>query len=173
MSTVLEVSKLERFLMSRFCRYLFWTALGSHTAWDLFGFSWAYHWTLLASLLGPLAVCLFTHRSSHGVANCLCGWASEDISRQDWRAGEINKIRFLKTQRNFDKALTLVNDVLHQEPNFPEALYLKAHVLWEGFKNPWAAESYFKRVIELTEDSEPLHRWASSCLWGIHSKVNQ
>jgi hypothetical protein len=58
----------------------------------------------------------------------------------------------------------VANDVLDQAPNFPEALYLKAHVLWEGYKNPWAAESYFKKVIELTEDREPIHRWASSCL---------
>jgi hypothetical protein len=48
----------------------------------------------------------------------------------------LDKIRFLKTKRNFDKALTLVNDVLDKDPNLAEALYLKAHVLWEGFKTP-------------------------------------
>jgi len=45
-------------------------------------------------------------------------------------------------------------------------------LLWEGFKNPWAAESYFRRVIELTEDNQPVHRWASSCLSGLYSKVS-
>ena len=85
----------------------------------------------------------------------------------------MNKIRLLKIQGNFDEAFTLVNDVLKQYPNSADALYLKAHLLWEGFKNPWAAESCFRRVIELAEDGEPVHSWASSCLTGIHSKVGQ
>ena len=85
----------------------------------------------------------------------------------------MDRIRFLKAKRNFDKALTLVNDVLDQDPNIPEALYLKAHVLWEGFKNPWGAESCFRRVLELTEDGELVHCWASSCLSRIYSKVSQ
>jgi tetratricopeptide (TPR) repeat protein len=84
----------------------------------------------------------------------------------------MNKIRLLKRQRNFDKAFALVNDLLDKVPNLPEALYLKGHLLWEGFKNPWAAESYFRRVIELTEDNQPVHRWASSCLSGLYSKVS-
>ena len=85
----------------------------------------------------------------------------------------LDKIRFLKTKRNFDKALTLVNDVLDKDPNLAEALYLKAHVLWEGFKNPWGAECCFRRVLELTEASEQVHCWASSCLLRIYNKVSQ
>jgi tetratricopeptide (TPR) repeat protein len=158
------VSKLEGFKMSRFWRYFIWIALGSNLVWYLFGFTWPYYWTLLACLLGPVAVCLITSRSAGDVANCLCGSGHQDTFLQDRLAGEIDKIRFLKRQGKFEKALAVVNDVLDQAPNFPEALYLKAHVLWEGYKNPWAAESYFKKVIELTEDREPIHRWASSCL---------
>jgi tetratricopeptide (TPR) repeat protein len=85
----------------------------------------------------------------------------------------INKIRLLKSQRMFDKALALVNDLLAHEPNLAEALYLKAHVLWEGFKNPWGAECCFKRVLELTEDGDPVHCWASSCLLRLHNRVSQ
>ena len=85
----------------------------------------------------------------------------------------MDKVRFFKTQRKFDQALTLVNDVLNQNPDFPEALYLKGQVLWEGFKNPWAAECCFSRVIELTEDKEPVHRWASSSLACLYNRVCQ
>jgi tetratricopeptide (TPR) repeat protein len=84
----------------------------------------------------------------------------------------MENIRFLKAQRMFDKALALVNEVLDQDPNFAEAIYLKAHVLWEGFKNPWGAECCFKRVLELTEASEPVHCWASSCLLRINNRVS-
>ena len=85
----------------------------------------------------------------------------------------INKIRLLKSQRMFDKALALVNDLLAHEPNLAEALYLKAHVLLEGFKNPWGAECCFRRVLELTEASEQVHCWASSCLSRIHKRASQ
>jgi len=84
----------------------------------------------------------------------------------------MNRIRLLKRQGNFDKAFALVNALLDKSPNLPDALYLKGHLLWEGFKNPWAAASYFRRVIELTEDNQPVHRWASSCLSGIYSRVS-
>ena len=158
------VSKLERFKMSRLWRYFIWIALGSNLVWYLSGFTWPYYWVVLTSLLGPLTVCLFRSRSAGAVADCLCGSGRVDISGQDRLAREINQIRFLKRQGKFEKALAVVNDVLDQAPNFPEALYLKAHVLWEGYKNPWAAESYFRKVVELTEARDPVHRWASSCL---------
>jgi tetratricopeptide (TPR) repeat protein len=172
MAAALEVLKFKRFIMSRFFRYFLWIVLGSNILWYFFGSIWPYYWNMLASLLIPFGVCLITSRSTDEAASCLCGWGREGTSQQDWLAGEMNKIRLLKRQRNFDKAFALVNDLLDKVPNLPEALYLKGHLLWEGFKNPWAAESYFRRVIELTEDNQPVHRWASSCLSGLYSKVS-
>lgn len=172
MGAALEVLKFKRFIMSRFFRYFLWIVLGSNILWYFFGSIWPYYWNMLASLLIPFGVCLITSRSTDEAASCLCGWGREDTSQQDWLAREMNKIRLLKRQRNFDKAFALVNDLLDKVPNLPEALYLKGHLLWEGFKNPWAAESYFRRVIELTEDNQPVHRWASSCLSGLYSKVS-
>ncbi len=171
MNAALDALKFKGLRMSRFLRYFLWIALASHISWYFFGFIWPYYWNLVASLLGPFALCVITSRSTEEVASCLCGWSREDISQQEWLAEEMNKIRLLKRQRNFDKAFASVNDLLDKAPNFPEALYLKGHLLWEGFKNPWAAESYFRRVIELTEDNQPVHRWASSCLSGLYSKV--
>ena len=83
----------------------------------------------------------------------------------------MDRIRLLKAKRSFDEALALVNDVLDQDPDIPEAIYLKAHVLWEGFKNPWGAECCFRKVLELTEDSELVHCWALSCLTRIYNRV--
>ncbi|UCG14274.1 MAG: hypothetical protein JSU72_07385 [Deltaproteobacteria bacterium] len=165
-----QQSRIARFGTSRYWRYFLWVAVGSHILWLVFDFLWPYYWTLLACLLGPLAICRFTQGAKDEAVNWLCACAREDMSRQDRLTGEVDRIRCFKAQRNFDKALTLVNNVLDQDPDFAEALYLKAQVMWEGFKNPWAAETYFRRVIEITEDKEPVHRWASSCLAGIHNK---
>jgi hypothetical protein len=172
MGATLEVSKFKAIIMSRFFRYFLWIALASNILWYLFRCTWPYYWNMLASLLIPFGGCFVTSRSTDEVASCLCGWGREGTSQQDWLAGEMHKIRSLKRQRNFDKAFASVNALLDEVPNFPDALYLKGHLLWEGFKNPWAAESYFRRVIELTEDNQPVHRWASSCLSGLYSKVS-
>jgi hypothetical protein len=171
MGAALEVLKFKGLRMSRFFRYFLWVALTSNILWYFFGFIWPYHWNLVASLLTPFGFCLIISRSSDEVSNCFCGWGHKDTCQQDWLAGEMCKIRLLKRQGNVDKAFASVNDLLDKAPNFPDALYLKGHLLWEGFKNPWAAESYFRRAVELTEDSQPVHRWASSCLSGLYSKV--
>jgi tetratricopeptide (TPR) repeat protein len=174
MGAAFELSKFKGIIMSRFFRYFLCIALASSIMWYFLGFIWPYYWNMLASLLIPVGVCLITSKSTDEVASCLCdwGWGRQDKSQQDWLAGETNKIRLLKKQRNFDKAFASVNALLDKAPNFPDALYLKGHLLWEGFKNPWAAEKCFRRVIELTEDNQPVHRWASSCLSGIYSKVS-
>ena len=171
MGPAAEISKFKGIRMSRFFKYFLWIFLASNVTWYFFGFIWSYYWNVLASLLIPLSVCLVTSRSADEVASCLCDWRREDKSQQDWLAGEMNKIRLLKKQRHFDKAFASVNGLLDKAPNFPDALYLKGHLLWEGFKNPWAAEKCFRRVIELTEDNHPVHRWASSSLSGLYSKV--
>jgi tetratricopeptide (TPR) repeat protein len=172
MATASQVSKIQGIITSRFFRYFLFTTLISHIFWYFFDFTWPYYWNIFASLLFSFGMCLLSSKSSDEVTNCLCGLGREDISQQDWLYGEMNKIRSLKKQRNFDKAFALVNALLAEAPNFPEALYLKAHLLWEGFKNPWAAEKCFRRVIELTKDDQPVHRWASSCLSCIYSKVS-
>ena len=122
MGAALEVLKFKRLRISRFFRYFLWMFLGSHILWYFFGFIWPYYWNLVPSFLGLFALCLITSRSADEVASCLCGWGHEDTSQQDWLVGEMNRIRLLKRQRNFDKAFASVNDLLDKVPNFPEAL---------------------------------------------------
>ena len=63
---------------------------------------------------------------------------------------------------HFDDALHLVNELLHQDPDFPDALFLKAHIMWEGFRNGEASKGILKRIKQLVPEDEPLHRWASN-----------
>ena len=70
-----------------------------------------------------------------------------------------DRIRHSKRQKDFDRALYLVNQVIDKAPDLPEALFLKAQILWEGFGNQ-AAEGYLKKVLRLVKVGEPLHRWA-------------
>ena len=78
-------------------------------------------------------------------------------------AGLLDQARHHKTQKRFDKALQIINDLLKENPDFPEALYLKAQVLWEGFGNAHASKSCLRKVMELVPDkNDTIYRWAES-----------
>ena len=68
-------------------------------------------------------------------------------------------MRFHKRENDFDKVLFLVDKLLIKEPEFPEALYLKGQILWEGFENQEAAKSYLERVLQMVGEDESLYRW--------------
>ena len=62
----------------------------------------------------------------------------------------------------FEEALKLIDEVLDKAPNFPDALYLKSHILWQGFENATDARGCLKKVLKMVPPEESLHQWASS-----------
>lgn len=82
-------------------------------------------------------------------------------------AGDLEKIRYSKRQGRFNEALALANDVLKHLPHDPEALFLKAQILHEGFGHGESAKKCLEIIIKEVPASETLHRWASSYYKGI------
>ena len=99
-----------------------------------------------------------------GLGNLLSGSISRRISRDERFAGEINKIKFNKREGRFDPALQMANAVLHEAPDYPEAMLLKAQILWEGYGKADTAKGYLNRIRELTPEDDKFHRWATSYL---------
>jgi hypothetical protein len=87
-------------------------------------------------------------------------WGRTTISHRQRLAGKLNKSRYLKTQGEFTRALEVVNDVLGEDPDFPDALFLKAQILREGFDNLDAAKGYLTKIMGLAGPEETIHRWA-------------
>ena len=58
---------------------------------------------------------------------------SRKATREERFSCEINKIKYSKREGRFDQALQMVNNLLHQYPDFPEAMLLKAQILWVGY----------------------------------------
>ena len=129
----------------------------------IIGSTYPFHilWATLATVVcAPLAVWV-ADRVGEGSTNLLYGLGRETFKPHERLAGELDKIRHSKRQKDFDRALYLVNQVIDKAPDLPEALFLKAQILWEGFENQ-AAEGYLKKVLRLVKVGEPLHRWALS-----------
>jgi tetratricopeptide (TPR) repeat protein len=76
-------------------------------------------------------------------------------------AGDLNAVRHHKLFNRFDEALIKIENILAKDPDFPEALFFKAQILYEGFKDREAAKSCLLKIIKLEPDKEsPFHRWA-------------
>lgn len=100
---------------------------------------------------------------SGGAVNRLFGLKRNDIKPEEQYGGNLDQARHLKHKEEYDRALEIVNETLRYAPDFPEALYLKAQILYEGYGNVMGAKAYLERVIELIPDPEKhLHRWAAT-----------
>jgi hypothetical protein len=110
----------------------------------------------------PLAIfyVFFVDIISSGFGRMLTGWTSKEVSLRDTFSADLVKSRYNKANERFDEALNIINGVLEQEPEFPDALSLKGEILWEGFKERGEAMACFKKVMGLVRGDEHLYRWA-------------
>ena len=83
-------------------------------------------------------------------------------------AGELVKARLMKASGRFDEALEVVDKTLHRIPDYPEALLMKAQILWEGYADYRAAKTCLQHVLKMkkitTEKDEAIYRWSENLL---------
>jgi tetratricopeptide (TPR) repeat protein len=83
-------------------------------------------------------------------------------------AGELVKARLMKASNRFDEALEIINRTLDRLPDYPEALLLKAQILWEGYADYPGAKACLQQVIRMertkNEQDEIVRRWCENLL---------
>ena len=76
-------------------------------------------------------------------------------------AADLNVVRYHKLCNRFDQALPALEAVLAKAPDFPEALFLKAQILWEGFDDREGAKNSLIRILKVAPDEKAVfRRWA-------------
>ena len=104
-----------------------------------------------------------------GSVNLLYGTGRRNIDVRDQLSGTMSQARCHKMRRDFGEALTLIEEVLDKDPNYPEALFLKAQILWEGFEDSTGTKVCLNKVIKIVPNKgESVHRWASQLLSDIN-----
>jgi tetratricopeptide (TPR) repeat protein len=88
-------------------------------------------------------------------------WTSKKVSPREQLSADLAKARHSKGKSEFEDALNTINNVLEKDPDFPDALYLKAQILWEGYGRSVESKNLFRRVMQLVSADEPLHVWSS------------
>ena len=96
-----------------------------------------------------------------GSAGMLYSGGRARFTLREQLEGDLTKARVSKTEKRFEDALASVESVLAADPDFPDALLLKAQILWEGFADGPAARSTVMKVLHLeTDKTAPVYRWA-------------
>ena len=114
----------------------------------------------ISVLLGS-ATSIFTGTPGGGTANTRSFPAKSTMGVRKQQASDLNVVRYHKLCHRFDDALIKIEEVLAKDPDFIEALLLKAQILWEGFEDGEAAGGCLLRILAVEPDEKVVfHRWA-------------
>ncbi|MGE5258376.1 MAG: tetratricopeptide repeat protein [Hyphomicrobiales bacterium] len=93
------------------------------------------------------------------------GSGRRTIPLRERLSGSVSQARYSKMHGEHARALAILDEVLGRDPDFVEALFLKAEVLWEGFGRGAEARGCLARVglIE-TDPRATYHRWARTLI---------
>ena len=106
---------------------------------------------------------LFSNIIGGGTVNTLYGFGRRTATLREQLAGDLSQVRYHKMNQNLDKALLKVDTILARDPNHPEALFLKAQLLWDGYEDYAAARECLVRIIKVEPDKNAVfNRWAFS-----------
>jgi tetratricopeptide (TPR) repeat protein len=114
----------------------------------------------VSAAIGP-AASNFTGRMGEGAVNTLFGLGRRTTGPRERMAGDLNVVRYHKLSNQFEDALLKIEEVLAKDPDFAEALFLKAQILWEGFEDRQAAKECLVKIIKVEPDKNAVfRRWA-------------
>ena len=119
--------------------------------------------TFILSLVITPVVMFVLDKFSGGTSSLIYGGGHGTWSKREQLEGDLNTVKYYKMRKEYDQALKTVNNILNKDPEFSEALLIKAQILWEGFENSATAKANLKKITGIKIDKdEPIHRWASN-----------
>jgi hypothetical protein len=120
---------------------------------------------IISGLLSSvIALVIVEHLGSSSV-DLLYGRRKPRYSDYEKFEGALHQARNQKMKKEYHRALVLVNDILKNAPDLPEALYLKAQILWEGYQKAKDSTVILEQVLEILPDQEDTyHRWARTLM---------
>ena len=83
-------------------------------------------------------------------------------------AAYLSKARHARRHDDFDTAMVAINHALKQDPNWPEALFIKAQILWEGFESFGTARMCLAKIMKSTSEGDPIHKKAQEYSEGLN-----
>jgi tetratricopeptide (TPR) repeat protein len=95
-------------------------------------------------------------------------WSIDEIM-----GGELDQIRFSKRNEHYEEALQNTNELLKKNPDYPEALFLKAQILHEAYGYNESARKCLQKILDTVPGDKEVHSWASDYLEKISLIENE
>jgi uncharacterized membrane protein len=137
--------------------------LGFYIGYVYWGMSGAVSGVVIAAITGLVisTIVMFLMDAVSGAASGLLSGRREAVwTIREQIQGFLSQARFNKENRDYPAALSFVNKVLEKDPDFAEALFLKAQILWEGFGQLHAAIQFLEKVLSLEDENKMVQNHA-------------
>lgn len=137
--------------------------LGLYVGYVYWGVSGAVSGVVIAAVTGTVIsiVVMFLMDAVGGAASGLLTGRREAVwTIREQVQGFLSQARFNRENRDYPAALSFVNKVLEKDPDFADALFLKAQILWEGFGRPHAAIQFLEKILSLEDDNKTVQNHA-------------
>jgi tetratricopeptide (TPR) repeat protein len=92
-------------------------------------------------------------RFGNGFANKIYMGPHGQLGMQEQFTADLKKALRLKSEKAFSEALHTVKNLLIKDPNWAEALLLKAQILDEAYGNKEAAKYILKKIMQMKPDN--------------------
>ena len=119
---------------------------------------------IMVSLLGAFVTTIVVVSVTNYLgrsAGMLYSGAGPKWTLREQLEGDLSQARISRAEKNYEQALITLEAILARDPDFPDALLLKAQVLWEGFADDSEARKCVMQVLHVEPDkASPVYRWA-------------
>jgi tetratricopeptide (TPR) repeat protein len=137
--------------------------LGFYIGYVHWGLHGAVSGIIIAGIAGLIisGIVMFLLDMAGGAASGLISGRREAVwTTREQVQGFLSQARFNKDNAEYTLAFNYVNKVLDKDPDFAEALILKAQILWEGFSQADAAIQFLEKALSLDDGDKMLHNQA-------------
>jgi len=83
-------------------------------------------------------------------------------SIQERYSADFSHARVQKMNKKFDESLLIIDKVLMEQPDFNEALFLRAQILAEGFDDIYEAKKCLIRIFQTEPKRSQLFQWSET-----------
>lgn len=123
------------------------------------------------SMIVAFVVFIITSKAGRAFSKTFYGGRKPRWTTQEKFNGALDQVMFLKRQKQFPQALRKVNEILSQEPEFSDAFFLKAQIMWEGYESAQGAKRYLDKAKDFVSPEDYLYHWICSYQERINAEL--
>jgi len=153
---------------ARFARVSVWCFAPLCIVGIIYGYALYGSWGIIVGILSSAVVSMAAALAVSwgidtvgGAAGSLYGGRRGQWTRRELLEGEMRKVQHQYDHQQFDTALQGVEAILAEDPDFQDALFVKARIMLDGFEKIDAAVICIDRIMAAEPENETIRQKAA------------